>query len=101
MSAALLEQLRLGLKEQATPHERQLALAAGHELLRTLEPPAVRPTLDPQQLALLVRALRGVPLERVLDIAIAKLQAALPAGAVVPTANGTKFPLVPLPVIQR
>ena len=42
-------------------------------------------------------AVRGMPVEQLLDVAIARLRAALPADAVAPQVKPLAFPLVPIP----
>lgn len=44
----------------------------------------------------LAAALRGMTPDQLLDLAITRLRAALPAGAEAPTAQAVKFPLVPI-----
>lgn len=55
-----------------------------------------RPNGVPEEIAGLVSALRGVPVDQLLDLAIAKMRAALPAGTSVPRAQPVKFQLVPV-----
>jgi hypothetical protein len=47
-------------------------------------------------IAAAARALRQLPPEQLLELALQRLRAALPAGATVPTPKGIQFPLVPV-----
>ncbi len=63
-------------------------LAAAVELAA---PPASAP-----RLAAMVGALRGMPAEQLIDLAIARLRAALPADAPMPQVSPVRFSLVPV-----
>lgn len=63
-------------------------------------PPAVAnaiQTADPTQIANLVSALRGIPVDQLLDLAIARMRAALPSGVEAPRVEPLKFHIVQLP----
>jgi hypothetical protein len=57
--------------------------------------PAVTPS--PSAIAAAVGALRGVPPDQLLDLAILKLRAALPSGVEVPAAQPLRFHIVNVP----
>ena len=48
------------------------------------------------QIACVVSALRGVPPDQLLDLAIQRLRAALPAGVEAPPAQPLKFHIIPV-----
>jgi hypothetical protein len=61
-------------------------------------------TPDASKIASAVAMLRGVPPEQLLDLAIAKLRAALPASTDMPAVQPVKFqivPIAPLPTAPR
>jgi hypothetical protein len=54
------------------------------------------PPIGPQQVAAIVGALRGMPPEQLLDLAIARLRAALPSEATTPTIAPVRFQIIPI-----
>jgi hypothetical protein len=52
--------------------------------------------LPSSPIAMAARTLRQLPPEQLLDLALQRLRAALPAGATVPTPKGIQFQLVPV-----
>lgn len=54
------------------------------------------PVIEPLQVAAIVGALRGMPAEQLLDLAIARLRAALPKDATTPTIAPVKFQIIPI-----
>ena len=54
------------------------------------------PPIGPQQVAAIVGALRGMPPEQLLDLAIARLRAALPSEAATPTVAPVRFQIIPI-----
>jgi hypothetical protein len=54
------------------------------------------PAIDPAAITTLIASLGKLPPEQLLDLAIARLRAALPAGASVPAPTPLRFQLVPL-----
>jgi hypothetical protein len=61
--------------------------------------PSGGPNLNPASLpeiSALLGSLRGMPAEQLLDLAIARLRAALPPGSTVPAAAPVRFQLIPL-----
>lgn len=98
-----LEAIRLSVEPEATPEARTAGIAACRAILAALDPSAQMPSqprggtsIDASQIATLVGALRGVPPDQLLDLAITKLRAALPADASTPAPKGIAFHLVPI-----
>ena len=95
----LLDAIRAGALPDATPESRATAAVACRSILAALgEAPAVAPaqTTTPD-IAGMVAALRGVPPDQLLELAISRLRAALPAGTSLPAAQPVKFHIVPIP----
>jgi hypothetical protein len=95
----LLEVIRSALANDVTEESRRAGAQACRTILASLEPPRVQqepPPFNPAQIAGLVSALRGVPVDQLLDMAIAKMRAALPAGTSVPRVEPVKFQLIPV-----
>src|SRR5256885_16844697 len=103
----LLTSIRNALAADATPELRGAGVAACRTILAALEATpgepykAVGVVPDASAIASAVAALRGVPPDKLLDLAIAKLRAALPAGADVPAVKPLAFHLVPIPGPRR
>jgi len=57
---------------------------------------AAPPQIRPEQIAQMITALRGVPPEQLLDMAIDRLRKALPAGVAIAPVPPLKFPMLPL-----
>lgn len=104
----LIEAIRASVLADATPEARARGVAACRMILTALEAQpgqpmpataALRPP-DPAQIAGLVGALRGMPSDQLLDVAITRLRSALPAGAEVVPVKPLTFHLVPLPKRQ-
>lgn len=98
----LIESIRSALAPDATPETRQAGAAACRTILAALEsvpgqPLAGAAVVPPNasNIANVVASLRGVPADTLLDLAIAKLRAALPAGADVAQVQPLKFQIVP------
>lgn len=97
-----LEAIRLALAPEATQDARDTGIATCRAILAALDPsgqqppPPQRASIDTSQIAALVGALRGVPPDQLLDLAIAKLRAALPAEAPSPASKGITFHMVPV-----
>jgi hypothetical protein len=100
----LIESIRLAVAPEATDELRATGATACLAILRALEanpgeslamaPP---PVPMPDAVATVVTALRGVPPEQLLDLAIARLRTALPPGQPAPTVQPLKFQLIPIP----
>lgn len=109
----LIEAIRVALLPDATDEAKHQGALACRTILTTLdtkagEPlaaqadapaapaPAASPAFEPQQVAAIVGALRGLPPEQLLDLAIARLRAALPAGAAAPAVAPIRFQILQL-----
>lgn len=57
--------------------------------------PSLNPAALPE-IATLLQGLRGMPAEQLLDLAIARLRAALPPGSTVPATSPVRFQLIPI-----
>lgn len=91
-----IETIRIATAADATVEARAAGAQACRALLAVLEPPAAVVEQAPiPPVASIVAAMRGVPSDQLLDLAIAKLRAALPAGTSVPAVAPIKFHLVP------
>jgi hypothetical protein len=96
----LIESIRIAITAEASDEARVAGIVACRTILAQLEPPASQPTTPPiapfdaSQIASAVATLRGVPAEQLLDLAIARLRAALPAGTEVPTVQPLKFQMI-------
>ncbi len=100
----VIDSIRAGLAGDATPEAKAAGATACRAILAALEgtpgQPLAAPTVLPfngPQIAGVVSALRGVPPDQLLDLAIQRLRAALPAGVEVPPAPPLKFNIVPVP----
>lgn len=106
--AALLDTLRRGLVSDADEPARDAARAACRRLALALDLPpgalagAMPATPTPSPVAAIVDTLRTLPPDKLLDLAIQRLRAALPAGAPVVAPEPVRFQLVPvMPAAQR
>jgi len=109
----LIEVIRSATALDATAEARAAGAQACRTILASLEPqPEPAPVVeqappvvgDPgiAQLAELAGALRGVPIDQLLDLAIAKLRNAVPKDMPLPSAEGVRFQLVPVvPYVKR
>lgn len=108
---AQLEIIRASLAEGADEQSRAAGAAACRAVLATLVPHEPT-TIDaptpppanalPAELAAMFAMLKNVPVDQLLDLAINRLRAALPAGAVVaPSGPTLKFHLLPTPPMRR
>ena len=97
----LIESIRIAVATDATDEVRAEGAAACRTILCALEgkpgEPLAAVTPQSSQIATVVSALRGVPPDQLLDLAIAKLRDALPAGATVAPVQPLKFHLIPMP----
>lgn len=108
-----IDLIRIALAEGATTEARENGANACRAVLATLEsqpapptpaprvdqplvPPSAGPRLDPAQIASLATTIRGVPMEQLLDLAIAKLRTMTPRASV-PVAPAFSIPFVPVP----
>jgi hypothetical protein len=114
----ILEIIRRGLAPDADGPARALAGDVCRHLAQLVVPPAATATAAPARapagnmpppiqtpatpsspVATIVTSLRNLPPEQLLDLAIQRLRAALPADATVPAPTGIQFQLVPVPPI--
>ena len=107
----LIEAIRNAVVETASDETRATGAQACRTILTALETklgdPLAMPASQPPpnagagepaaQIAQALGALRGIPAEQLLDLAIARLRAALPTGTEVPHAEPLKFHIVQLP----
>ena len=96
----LIEAIRIAMEPDATVEARTAGASACRSILANLEPApsqaSEQPIFNPTQIAHIVTALRGVPTDQLLDLAIAKLRAALPSGTEVPRQPPLKLQLIPV-----
>jgi hypothetical protein len=97
----LIEAIRAASAPDATPETRATGASACRSMLVALGEPAmpVAPTQPVPSIASTVAMLRGVPPDQLLDLAIDRLRAALPAGVEVSPAQPLKFHIIQLPRI--
>lgn len=92
-----IDLIRLAFAEDATAEARATGAAACRALVSILEPPvtpASTPRLDPAQLASIATTIRSVPMEQLLDLAIAKLR------SISPHDTAPKAPTFTIPFIE-
>jgi hypothetical protein len=99
MRENLIESIRAALEPEASPEVRAAGATACRYILSTLEPSAAQPLASPPlmsspQIASIVGALRGLPADQLLDLAITKLRSALPVGTDLPAVTPIRFHLV-------
>ena len=98
----LIEAIRAAVAPSASPEARAAGAHACRTILAALDAPSGQPLATPvpipaSPIATIVGALRGVPPDQLLDLAIAKLRAALPAGTDVAPVRPFNFHKVPVP----
>ncbi len=99
----LLEQIRAAAVVDASADARAAGVDACRTILAALDATPGQPlaaavvTPNPSAIAAAVGALRGVPPDQLLDIAISRLRAALPVGVDVPVAQPLKFHIIHVP----
>jgi hypothetical protein len=96
----LIDAIRAAIEPDAPATARAAGIDACRTILSALgaasgESLAAAPT-SPSPIAAVVARLRGVPPDQLLDLAIAKLRAALPAGADAPAVTPLRFHIVPV-----
>lgn len=98
---AAIDSIAAALVNDASPEAKRDGAAACRAVLAVLEPRAsdvvTPPTPPPPHVAALVAALRGMPMEQILDLAIARLRTSLPAGTDVSPVASLKLPMIPIP----
>ncbi len=100
---ALIETIRLATASEATDEVRTAGAAACRTLLIVLEAkpgeslaPPVAASVPDSPIAAVVAGLRGVPVDQLLDLAIAKLRTLVPAD-VTPIAPRMSIPMIQVP----
>jgi hypothetical protein len=98
---ALIETIRNAGAADATNEARAAGAQACRTILAALEATTGEPmsasVVDTSPLMAAVSMLRGVPPDQLLDLAIAKLKASLPAGVEAPKVEPLKFHIIQLP----
>lgn len=98
---AAIDAIAGALANDSSPEAKRDGAAACRAVLAVLEPRApgdVTPPAPPApHVAALVAAIRGMPMEQVLELAIAKLRSSLPAGTDVAPVASLKLPIIPIP----
>lgn len=108
----LLESIRVALSTDANDETRAAGAHACRTILAALDAKAgeamtpaasdtAAPSASAEPIAQVVAALRGVPAEQLLDLAITRLRAALPTGVEAPRVEPLKFHIVRLPAGRR
>src|SRR5690348_4371548 len=96
----LLATIQAALVPDATDEARASGASACRTILTALEASpgaSMSATISqPNAIAQILGAFRGMPLDQVLDVAIARLQAAVPADKVSPPVRPVRFQLIPL-----
>ena len=98
----IIDAIRAAIEPEATAEARAAGAAGCRAILSSLEPqlPTVQPIVAPEPVAQLATMLRGMNVDQLFDVAIAKLralEAARPATAQVPRPRPFSIPMVPLP----
>jgi hypothetical protein len=102
---ALIESIRTALAPDASTEARASGAEACRTILTALKPAgeAAATTAAPAEvpIATILDTMRGIPADQLLDLAIAKLRAALPPGTQVPAVAPLKFNLVAVPRAKK
>ncbi len=98
----LLDAIRAAIAPEAAPEARAAGVDACRRILTALGATAVEPAAapvapPPLPIADIVSALRGLPAEQLLDVAIARVRSLLPADVKVAPTQPIKFVHVPIP----
>jgi hypothetical protein len=91
----MLTTIRGAFVDDATDEARRAGNAACRAMLAVLEPAPQQPQIDTAMIARAVAGLRGAHPDQLLELAIAKLRGALPAGTQLTPSRGFKMPLLP------
>jgi hypothetical protein len=101
----LVEAIRAAVAPDASDATRVAGAQACRTILAALEPqpevPVCAPSAPADQIGQLLGVMRGIPAEQLLDLAIARLRAALPSGSEAPKVAPLKFHIVQLPGAKR
>lgn len=101
-----IEAIRAAAASDATEEVRAAGAQACRMILQVLDAKAGEPLTSavaaPQSpVASMVATMRGMPIDQLLEIAIAKLRSALPEGRTVPEVEPLRINLVALPQLAR
>ncbi|MBV8758633.1 MAG: hypothetical protein JO257_15205 [Deltaproteobacteria bacterium] len=98
---AVIDAIRAAVAPGATAEAKAAGIAACRAILAALDAtPGIAVGASPvtaSPVAAMVGVLRGMPAEQLLDLAIARVRAALPADVQVPQAKRLAIPMVTLP----
>lgn len=104
----MIETIRVAVQSDASDDAKHQGALACRAILTVLEAkpgeplntpsaaPATPPPIGPPQIAAIVGAFRGMDPDQLLDLAITRLRAALPADAAVPTVAPLRFQILPI-----
>ena len=95
------EPLATTAPEVATTQASSIIDVVAGDAASTDVPAAPTAGADPGQIASMISALRGIPVDQLLDLAIARMRAALPKGIEVPRPEPVKFHIIQLPRVKR
>ncbi len=99
----LLDTIRTSIATDATAEAKAAGASACRMLLAALETNSGEPLVAAtaptaaSPIANAIAMLRGVPVDQLLDVAISRLRAALPAGESVPSVPRLNFRIIPIP----
>lgn len=98
----LIETIRTATANEATDEQRAAGAHACRTLLTALEAKAGQPMAaaaptPTSQIETIAAVVRGMPVDQLLDVAITRLRAALPAGTEPSTVKPIAFHIVPIP----
>jgi hypothetical protein len=95
-----VEAIRAAIEPDAAPDVRNKGVEACRAILAALDATPSEPmaaVVPASQIASIVGALRGLPPDQLLDLAISKLRAALPSSTEVAPVAALKLHIVPVP----
>lgn len=96
----VIEAIRAAIMPDASSEEKATGVAACRAIIAALDATAgqtLAPPTPQNPIAAMVGALRGVPPDQLLDLAIAKLRSALPPDVTPTPATPFKLQMVPVP----
>jgi hypothetical protein len=100
---SLIESIRLATTNDATDDVRAAGANACRTILIALEAkageplaPPIAPVVNASPIATIAAGLRGMPVDQLLDLAIARLRAALPPDAQAVNISPVRFQLLPV-----
>ncbi len=104
----MIEAIRVAVQSDASDEAKHQGALACRAILTALEAKpgeplgapsdasTTSPPIGPPQVAAIIGALRGMSPEQLLDLAITRLRAALPADATAPTVAPVRFQILPI-----